>query len=130
MPSLFVLFLKAKMHKFIDINLQIMRAFSDQEFEGEPDVNSNSKHNKVYLNKKLKFGFEFSGADGELGNPSEDTGDLPQILQKPGHQYNSNLEDYNASSNKQKNEIISSMHIADKHSIGMSYTSEDNYLKD
>lgn len=97
-----------------------MKRNSSSKFEGEGGASSD----------KLKFGFSFSGADGEIGNHNEDMGDLPKTLQKPGHIYNSDLEDYRVENFKEKNEITASMHIADKNSIGLSFSDEDNYLKE
>lgn len=81
-----------------------------------------------YSSEKLAFGFSFSAADGELGNQSEDNDDLPKLLKKVGHQYNPNLADQNPKEFVEENEITAAMHIADKHSVGLSYNPEDSYL--
>lgn len=107
-----------------------MKRNSSSKFEGEGGASSDSLYQQALNANKLKFGFSFSGADGELGNSSEDLGDLPKALQKPGHQYNPNLEDYQSSDFDESNEITNSMHIADKNSIGLSFSDDDNYLKE
>ena len=106
-----------------------MKAIPKKEFEGESGASSDSTFDHPYHQNKLSFGFQFSGADGELGNPSEDRGDLPKILQRPGHKYNSDIESANTSAPIDSNEIISSMHIADKGSVGLSFNDEDSYLE-
>lgn len=107
-----------------------MKRNSSSKFEGEGGASSDSTFNHALNANKLKFGFSFSGADGELGNPNEDMGDLPKALQKPGHVYNPDLEAYQSEDYEERNEITNSMHVADKGSIGLSFSDEDNYLKE
>ncbi len=107
-----------------------MKRNSSSKFEGEGGASSDSKFTHALNANKLKFGFSFSGADGELGNSNEDMGDLPRALQKPGHIFNSDLENYRSENFEEKNEITSSMHVADKNSVGLSFSDEDNYLKE
>lgn len=106
-----------------------MKRNSSSKFEGEGGASSDSTFNQAFNANKLKFGFSFSGADGELGNANEDLGDLPRALKKPGHIYNPDLEGYNTESTEELNEITGSMHVADKNSVGLSFSNEDNYLK-
>lgn len=108
-----------------------MKRNSSSNFEGQGGASSSdSTFNQALNAKKLKFGFSFSGADGELGNPNEDLGDLPSALKKPGHLYNPDLEDFQSFDFDEKNEITESMHLADRNSIGLSFSDEDNYLKE
>ncbi len=93
----------------------------------------NAADNHPYINfsasqKKLHFGYSFSAADGELGNPSEDNADLPTLLKKPGHIYNPNIAESFLVQNEETNEITNAMHITDKYGIGISFTEDDTYL--
>jgi hypothetical protein len=96
-----------------------MKRNSSSKFEGEGGASSDSKFTHALNANKLKFGFSFSGADGELGNSNEDMGDLPKALQKPGHIFNSDLENYRSENFEDKNEITASMHVSDKSSVGL-----------
>ncbi len=80
-----------------------------------------------FKNEKMRFGFSFSAADGESGNQSEDNADLPSSLTEIGHQYNPNLSEQNPAKIKQRNEITDAMHLADKYSVGLSFTDKDSY---
>lgn len=95
----------------------------------EDDLNSSPENNlKDFKNGKMRFGFSFSAADGEAGNQSEDNADLPKLLKNTGHQYDPNLAEQNPEEFIEKNEITDAMHIADKKSVGLSYSDEDSYL--
>ncbi len=94
----------------------------------EDDLDSTPENNlKDFKNGKMRFGFSFSAADGEAGNQSEDNADLPKLLKNTGHQYDPNLAEQNPSDFKEENEITNAMHIADKNSVGLSYSEKDSY---
>lgn len=82
------------------------------------------------MESKFKFGFSFSAADGESGNQSEDNADLPKLLKNTGHQYDPNLSEQNPTKIQEHNEITDAMHIADKNSVGLSYSETDQYLSE
>jgi hypothetical protein len=93
----------------------------------------NAAEEKVYSKesasqKKLHFGFSFSAADGELGNPAEDNSDMPKVLLKPGHVYNPNIAESFVNYNEEENELTKAMHISDKYGVGVSFTDVDSYL--
>ena len=100
------------------------------KMEGEEDdLNSTPEKNQNdFKNGKMRFGFSFSAADGEAGNQSEDNADLPNLLKNTGHQYDPNLAEQNPVNTAEENEITNAMHIADKNSVGLSYSDSDSYL--
>lgn len=79
--------------------------------------------------EKFEFGFSFSAQDGELGNETEDFGDLPHELKKAGHIYDPALPAGSRSRKTDPNEITDTMRIATEDEIGLSY-GEDNYVDD
>lgn len=75
---------------------------------------------------KLAFGFSFNAQDGESGDESEDNGDLPSLMQKPGHRYDPNIESAHPEKLNQDS-IVGGMHIANEDEIGFAY-GEDTYV--
>jgi len=75
---------------------------------------------------KMAFGFSFNAQDGESGDESEDNGDLPSLMQKPGHRYDPNIDSAHPEKLSQ-DAIIDSMHIANEDEIGFAY-GEDTYV--
>ncbi len=106
-----------------------MKQELSRKLEGEEEeLNSPpGKNQSDFKNEKMRFGFSFSAADGEAGNQSEDNNDLPKLLKSTGHQYDPNLSEQNPEETKETNEITSAMHIADKNSVGLSFSDKDSY---
>ncbi len=75
---------------------------------------------------KMAFGFSFNAQDGVSGDESEDNGDLPGILRKPGHRYDS-VMDTGHFEKPDQDSMIDSMHIAKADEIGFAY-GEDTYV--
>jgi hypothetical protein len=75
---------------------------------------------------KITFGMSFSPMDGDLGDETEDTGDLPETLLK--NRYNQNLS---AQSDIQPDddELIEKIRITNKNKAGLGYGDND-YSKD
>ncbi len=94
----------------------------DESLYGEDAVSSSTSEAE-----KLAFGFSFSAQDGEAGNETEDYGDLPKGLRKPGHIYDPNLAEGTSFKKTDPNEITGSMHISKEEDAGLSYSDEDNY---
>lgn len=100
---------------------------SKMEGEEENLILPPDQNQSDFKNEKMRFGFSFSAADGEAGNQSEDNEDLPKLLKTTGHQYNPNLSEENPKEFLETNEITRAMHIADKNSVGLSYSELDSY---
>lgn len=106
-----------------------MKSELPRKLEGEEENLNSPPENKQdeFKFEKMRFGFSFSAADGEAGNQSEDNDDLPKILKNTGHQYDPNLSEQNPQESKENNEITNAMHIADKNSVGLSFSDKDSY---
>jgi hypothetical protein len=116
--------MKVKLKKLpIDLTEEESTENLNEELYGSDEVSVQVKEAN-----KLEFGFSFSAQDGESGNETEDFGDLPQELQKPGHIYNPSLSAGAIKKRHDPNEILDSMRIANEDDIGISY-SEDSYTE-
>lgn len=78
--------------------------------------------------EKIVYGTNFSPKDGDLGDESEDEGDLPSEMRQTGRRYDPTLST-GKDEDKEEDELIEGIHIADEDEIGMAY-GEDKYIEE
>jgi hypothetical protein len=71
---------------------------------------------------KIIYGATFSGADGDLGDESEDRGDLPYSVNENG--YNPSLPEMQVQSLEDELEL-NNMHISNEQDAGIAYDDND-----
>jgi SMC interacting uncharacterized protein involved in chromosome segregation len=71
---------------------------------------------------RITFGMSFSPMDGDLGDETEDTGDLPETLLK--NRYNQNLSTQ-PSVTPDDDELIEKMRITNENKAGLGYGDND-----
>lgn len=79
--------------------------------------------------EKLRFGFSFEPGEGQLGDETEDEGDLTADQRKTGNRYKASLgvDDGEGADENIAND--QELHVTDTGHIGMAF-GEDNYVND
>jgi hypothetical protein len=79
--------------------------------------------------EKIVYGSSFSPKDGDLGDESEDRGDLPSALKEFGHEYNPTLSSGPADTFEDGDELKQGIHIVKAEDAGMAY-GPDRYTEE
>jgi hypothetical protein len=78
--------------------------------------------------EKLRFGFSFEPKEGQIGDETEDGGDLTSEQRKTGNRYKPSLGVDDGEPNEDNLAVDQELHITDTGHIGMSF-GEDNYVE-
>lgn len=78
--------------------------------------------------EKLRFGFSFEPKEGQMGDETEDEGDLTADQRKPGNRYRPYLGVDDGEKDDDNQASDQELHITDTGHIGMSF-GEDNYTE-
>lgn len=121
-------------------NVSILKPAEDIEKQAEDNFESTLEPDVTELTEgddpveieneqadKITFGSSFSPADGDLGDESEDMGDLPDSL-KERNRYDPSMSTGETSYNQSELEE-NGMHITDADHVGLAYDDND-YTRD
>ncbi|MDQ3193026.1 MAG: hypothetical protein M3Q58_15685 [Bacteroidota bacterium] len=96
----------------------------EEEQENELFMDSDAIEVEEEEGDKITFGSSFSPEDGDLGDESEDTGDLPETLRK--NRYNPTLSAPPESSTEPDNdELLENMRVTNEDKAGLGYGDND-----
>lgn len=79
--------------------------------------------------EKIVYGASFSPKDGDLGDESEDHGDLPSSVKENGHAYDPTLSSGQVDTTTDQDELKQGIRVVDAGQIGMAF-GPDNYVDD
>lgn len=100
-------------------------AFDNEELDiHELDYESDAIEAEDDEGEKITFGMSFSPMDGDLGDESEDEGDLPETLIRNKNRYDPSLGTQ-PSDEPDNDELIEKMRITNEDKAGLGYGSND-----
>ena len=77
--------------------------------------------------EKIVYGASFSPKDGDLGDESEDHGDLPTSVKEQGHAYDPTLSTGQVDNTADQDELKQGIRVVGPEDIGMAF-GPDNYV--